>query len=342
MRNRHSFRPVLTDPLEERVVLSHGTSALSLATDAVHALNKGTDPALLLGQVGAVGDSYTDEYKFYPPDRTTARNWVEILHATRGVRFGQFTNQSRGEPRDQGFANNWARSGATTIDMVNNQIPGLASQIASGQVNFGWMFIGGNDFQYFIQAVELGQIPPANVLAVLSQVTATAEANFDSGLNTLLNANPNTKFVVSNLPDVSVLPAVRAAVANNPQGQVLIAAVGQAIQAYDFHILQTVAPDSSRVALIDLATIVSQIAASPTGTIQFGGQTITLTTANNNYHSFFLADGIHIGTVGQGIIADLFVNAIDTKFGAIVAPLSQQQIIAFARNVQGPHGSQIV
>src|SRR6516164_4777068 len=89
MRNRHSFRPVLTDPLEERVVLSHGTSALSLATDAVHALNKGTDPALLLGQVGAVGDSYTDEYKFYPPDRTTARNWVEILHATRGVRFGQ-------------------------------------------------------------------------------------------------------------------------------------------------------------------------------------------------------------------------------------------------------------
>jgi hypothetical protein len=340
MKNRRSFRPELGDALEARVVLSQGSTVTSLAAGAIHALHASPPPPGI-GQVGAVGDSYTDEYKFYPPDRSTARNWVEILHATRGVRFGTFTNQSRGEPRTQGFADNWARSGATTTDMVNNQIPGLTSQTATGQVNYAWMFIGGNDFQYFLLAVAAGKIAPANVQTALAAVTLNAETNFDTGYHALLNANPDTRLVVSNLPDISVMPAVKAGVAGNPLGQVLIASVSQAIAAYDAHISSTVASHLDRTALIDLATVVSQLEASPTSTIQFGGQTIFLTTANNNYHSFFLADGIHIGTVGQGIIADLFVNAVDSKFGARIAPLSQSQIVAFAQKVSAPGGSAI-
>ena len=38
--------------------------------------------------IGILGDSISDEYRFYAPDRVTARNWVEILAATRGVFFG--------------------------------------------------------------------------------------------------------------------------------------------------------------------------------------------------------------------------------------------------------------
>ena len=41
----------------------------------------------LPGGVGVMGDSYSDEYQFYPPDRSTARNWVEILAATRGAQL---------------------------------------------------------------------------------------------------------------------------------------------------------------------------------------------------------------------------------------------------------------
>src|SRR3954449_7451952 len=58
------------------------------------------------GGIGVLGDSYSDEYEFYPPDRTTARNWVEILAATRGLDFGRFGDESRGEPRNRGFAYN--------------------------------------------------------------------------------------------------------------------------------------------------------------------------------------------------------------------------------------------
>ena len=82
-----------------------------------------------------LGDSYSDEYRFYPPDRTTARNWVEILASTRGLDFGPYAAESRGEPRNQGYAFNWARSDATTDDLIaTGQHTGLAAQVARGEV----------------------------------------------------------------------------------------------------------------------------------------------------------------------------------------------------------------
>src|SRR4051812_30594148 len=71
-----------------------------------------------LGGIGVLGDSYSDEYQFYPPDRSVARNWVEILAAARGLDFGRFTAEGRGEPRNQGYEYNWARSDATTEDLI--------------------------------------------------------------------------------------------------------------------------------------------------------------------------------------------------------------------------------
>src|SRR5437588_11961566 len=85
------------------------------------------------GGIGVLGDSYSDEYQFYPPDRPTARNWVEILARARGLNFGKFSTASRGEPRNQGFAFNWSRSDAETEDMIRTgQHTGLALQLARG------------------------------------------------------------------------------------------------------------------------------------------------------------------------------------------------------------------
>jgi hypothetical protein len=35
--------------------------------------------------IGVIDDSISDEYRFYAPDRATARNWVEILASSRGL-----------------------------------------------------------------------------------------------------------------------------------------------------------------------------------------------------------------------------------------------------------------
>src|SRR3954469_446760 len=124
------------------------------------------------GGVGVLGDSYSDEYQFYPPDRSTARNWVEILATTRGLDFGQFAPASRGEPRNQGYAFNWARSDATTDDLIaTGQHTGLAAQVARGEVGVVVLFIGGNDF---INAMKTPD--PA---AAFQQVGPRAEANLE-------------------------------------------------------------------------------------------------------------------------------------------------------------------
>ena len=73
---------------------------------------------------------------------------------------------------------------------------------------------------------------------------------------------------------------------------------------------------------MDLAAINQQLSQSPGASVPFGGTTINLATVGNDYHDFFLADGLHPGTVAQGIIADLFLNAFNDHFGTSVRPLS--------------------
>src|SRR5262249_2005678 len=151
------------------------------------------------------------------PDRAVARNWVEILHALRKVSFGKFTTHSRGEPRNQGFAYNWARSDASSEDMINNQLPGLTAQVAAGQVKYAWIFIGGNDYLHLPDNVQQGLTPPAQIPDAIVATTAQLEADFLTAVNTLLAANPNVRLVVSTLPAISNVPLVRLATLANPQ-----------------------------------------------------------------------------------------------------------------------------
>jgi lysophospholipase L1-like esterase len=330
MRVRSSFRPIAWDVLEERVVLSKLVHALGPASALPHRTATATAAAAVT--IGALGDSYTDEYRFYPPDRSQARNWVEILAATRRVSFGAFGTASRGEPRNQGFAFNWARSDATSSNMIANQVPGLAAQVAQGQVGYVSIFIGGNDFLFFLRDVQNGTLPSGQALSVLAQVEAQAAANFTTAVKALLAASPTVRLVVFTVPDVSELPVVQI-LATTPTEQAVVAAAGQAIGEYNATI-QAVAAGDSRIALIDLAGQSAELAQLAGGSVPFGNTTINLTTPGDDYHHFFLADGIHVGTVGQGLIANDVVTAIDTSFQGKIAPLTPQQIVNFAKQAQ--------
>jgi hypothetical protein len=283
--------------------------------------------------VGALGDSYTDEYRFYPPDLIHARNWVEMLAATRRINFGRFTTKSRGEPRNQGFAFNWARYDATSENMIQNQLPGLSAEVAAGQVKYAWIFIGGNDFLYYLRNVQSGAVTLAQAPAVLAQVESQAATDFTTAAQTLLAASPTVRLVVSTVPDVSELPIVQHGLAAIPQAQSIVTATSQAIGRYNATI-QAVAASDIRIALVDLASQAAQLTQLSGGSVPFGGATISLATPGDDYHDFFLADGLHIGTVGQGIIANDFLTAVDAHFGARIAPLSSQQIGAFAKRVE--------
>ena len=58
--------------------------------------------------------------------------------------------------------------------------------------------------------------------------------------------------------------------------------------------------------------------------------TVSVRTTGDDYHHAFLADGIHVGTIVQGVIADTFLAAIHAKFGVPVTPLTPAQIVQFA------------
>ena len=326
MTIRRPHRTPACEALEARQVLSSAS-----AHDPVHA--EAVPPvAAHFGPVGTLGDSYTDEYQFYPPYQNHARNWVEILHALRGVNFGKFSLRSRGEVRDQGFAYNWARYGGTSTTMVQNELPGLAQQVAAGQVKYAWIFVGGNDYLYLLQGLQSGAIPASQAGAAINAVTANLETNFVNAVDTLLAANPNAKLVLATLPPVSIAPVVQLA-ATTSQAQAVVQGVDQAIENYDTLIRSF--GTNPRVAVVDLAQVIaSETAGNTTGTASFGGQTINLTTPGEDYHDFFLADGLHVGTVAQGIIADEFAQAVDAKFGANLSPPDPRQIVRYARSIQ--------
>jgi phospholipase/lecithinase/hemolysin len=320
--------------LENRVVLSHGSAAAAAAHAQTHTSPHRVETELIapsVVSVGALGDSYTDEYIYYPPDRSQARSWVEILSATRGINFGPHSNKSLGLPRFAGYAYDWALTDATSSEMVQSQLPGLAGQVARGKIQYAWIFSGADDYLNLLYAVQAGTISPAAAATELPQLTTQASANIETAITTLLAASPKVKLVVATLPPVGLLPIVQLG-ETTPEAQALVMATDQAIGNFNDAIKASVAAAGPRVTLVDLAAATEQLAGSPSE-VEFGGITINLVTPGDSYNHFFLADGIHIGTVGQGLIASMFINAVDAAFGAHIAPLTPTQIVSYAKVV---------
>lgn len=323
MPRRVTFRPCLSDRLEARIVLSGVRSAL-IHTSAI---------SLRTPKIGAMGDSLTDEYRFYKPDRSQAKNWVEILATTRPTRFGMFSGMSRGEPRNAGYANNWARSDATTDDMVRNQLPGLADQVRRNQVNLVWISIGANDLLHY--ASTFSPISPPSVSDVtssLAKVESRMEDNLTTAVRTIMAANPNVRLTIANLPSFTTIPAV-ANLAANPILKPLVDTLGPVVAKYNARIAALAAEQPSQIAVVDLYGLnqTIQTQAAVTGKFSEGSQTIDARTPGDDPSHLYLADGVHIGTVGQGLVANQFIQTIDTAFNAGIKPLRPAEILRQAK-----------
>ena len=52
--------------------------------------------------------------------------------------------------------------------------------------------------------------------------------------------------------------------------------------------------------------------------------------------NFFLADVRHPGTLGQGLLAQVFVHVLNAEFGAGIEPLGDAEVLSFARSLLAP------
>lgn len=128
-----------------------------------------------------LGDSMTDEYQ--GSVNIAGYNWVEQLVMLRRLDFGRYEEDPaiRGEPRDTGYAHNWARWGASateptyaevypwaqicggpctgkslllqTIPHFSLQVDGLVPEVAAGRVQVVSIAIGYNDFAIYQNAL---------------------------------------------------------------------------------------------------------------------------------------------------------------------------------------------
>lgn len=274
------------------------------------------------GGIGVLGDSYSDEYQYYPPDRDQARNWVEILAQTRGLDFGPLSLGSRGVPRHQGYAYNWACSGATTDDMIaDGQHSGLAAQVRDGSVGLVFIFIGGNDF---IRA--LSRDDPAQAAM---EAASVAVQNVQKAITAILEASPDVKIVLATVPDIGELPEFAEPCRDGTLPRSTLRAVDAAVCRFNQEIRDRAKSDP-RIAVTDLywSTRVARML-SPQHLL-VGGVRVWRNGPSNEFDHLFLADRRHIGTVAQGLMARMFIETLNSRFHADLAPLSDQEILQAA------------
>ena len=116
-------------------------TSLALAVALVAALT--CCEATAAQTLGVMGDSLSDEYAYN--GRSYATNWTEQLVNFDGVNLGALGSYP--SPRNQGYAFNWALSGATSATVLSGgQASGLAAQIPTAGIDYGMLVIGANDF----------------------------------------------------------------------------------------------------------------------------------------------------------------------------------------------------
>lgn len=274
------------------------------------------------GGVGVIGDSYSDEYQFYPPDRTTARCWVEILAESRGIDFGPFRDEPSLGANRRGYEYNWARSWATTDDMIaQGQHTGVAAQVARGEVGLVWIFIGGNDFINSLYSED----PPA----VVESAEARATANLREAVRTVLDASPNVKVVVATVPDVCDLPEFVEAFDEGRLLRTWADATRAAIQRYNAAIWALRGEDP-RLTVVDLFWPLKLAARFGPGKASLFGVKLDIHSCGNNLESGFLNDKRHAGLVLQAMLARLFLDTVNLRFTAGLEPLSEREVLAVA------------
>jgi phospholipase/lecithinase/hemolysin len=288
------------------------------------------NPKTITG-LAILGDSTQDEYQADNPrgeeyNRTTL-NWVEQLTIKRNINLGAIG--TRPEPRRSGYDFNWARSGATSDQMIRyGQHTGAAQQVQAGQVSHALIQIGINDFYFSGLGLEIynGTLSDTATKSRLNQISD----NIIAAAQTLKNTG-RCQVLIAATQDYLTLPIVPELyiTAQDPAGR------KRYIDAVAY-LNQRLATQSSQlgVAYFDfnaayLAEVQSRLNAD--GFLVVGGELIDLQKRGNEPHFGLLDDQyIHPGTVLAGLYANVYMRAMNQHFQTAFLPFSDDEILQTA------------
>jgi lysophospholipase L1-like esterase len=286
-----------------------------------------------LGKLGAMGDSFTDEY-WDSGVSSYATNWPGLVVLYRGVNMGPTAAQAGtntwGSPRNAGYKYNWALSGANSATLLSDgQDTGLQGQAASDGVFTAVLAIGSNDFNPGSSAylnIYSGSWSSAQIQAYVSQTLANIETALatvrSAGISVVL-ATPldpgATPAVVSIFPSAANRDRVDAAVQSVNAG---LKALTQKYQApfMDWYGLEKaiLGPNTNLYATLKVGNVNLNLRGSDPG------------PPNSATTNAFVSDGFHPNTAIQGIFANVVLQALDSGYGAGLALFSEQEILSYA------------
>lgn len=273
-----------------------------------------------------IGDSVQDEYRANDnrgaPYYSTTLNWVELLANERGVNFGAWG--TRAEPRRSGWANVWARSGATSAAALSSQLPGVVGQLQSGAATHALIQVGLNDFNSgnlgmniyngVAMTATLNYIAD-NISSIARQANAVAPGRvLVTGMQDYVTRLLMPEIVVY-MPDPVGRARVSAAIAYL-NARIAAQAQIDGVQYWDYN--------ASLNAMLD--------ARLSDGAFIIGGQSVVLSPRGNEWHYVWLDESpyAHAGTALSGLIANLYIAELNARWGAGIAPLSDAEIVAAA------------
>lgn len=282
--------------------------------------------------LGVMGDSLSDEYS-EASYGVYAQNWVQQLAIYNGVNLGPTAaaaGQPGGtwnEPRRRGYEYNWARAGATSGSLLSGgQDTGLAAQVPTKGITHAILAIGANDFNPGGAAFNALYNDTWSATMIDDYVNQRV-ANVTTALNTVLPTG--VKLALVNFPDYSVAPATQAAYPDPTKRDRVTAAIAQVNAGLDALAQIKQIP---RVDLFGASHAIFGTNTSPKTSLLLGNVTINLnqidTPSGGNPTAGFNHDGMHPNTTLQGILANLFMRALDMGYGAEVPMFSEQEILA--------------
>jgi lysophospholipase L1-like esterase len=192
-----------------------------------------------------------------------------------------------------------ARGGASSADL-GGQVATVASLVRAGSVHYATLIIGSNDVSANLPSILRGNPTP-----FVTEVVA----HIESALETLA-ADGDVHLVVGNIPDISITSAFRAQFPNPLLRQEVTQATTLANQQIeDFAASQGIPV----IDLFGLGHLVDQ----------------PLTLAGVQVKNLYAPDGVHPGSVPQGILADTILEALGDAYDPSVErfTLTEQQIL---------------
>ena len=279
---------------------------------------------------GAMGDSLTDEYSDQG-NGGYATNWVTLLSVRHNLDFG--STGTWGEPRRNGYANNWARSGASSGDLIAESQPtGLLGQVQSNGVSLIVLEIGSDDFNPFLGSSSTN----AYVQIYNGSWAASTIKNYISNnLNHIETAisnfqNTSANMVVADALDLGAVPLTSTLYSDATKRNRVTAAIQQEddgikrlAQKYGLPLADTLAIEKAIFGPNE----------NPSTTLLVGNTAIKLTQSDSNPTSqpnraaAFIQDGVHPHSNIQGLLANLFLEAMNEAYAANITLFTEREIL---------------